>query len=65
MATTLYLNDQTWRREDGNHASVRIYIGPLQSSSQSWADFVNGQAVIRDDALSAKLLGLGIARLTP
>jgi hypothetical protein len=64
-ATTLYLNDQTWRRADGHHATVRVYVGPLRSYSQSGADFVNGEAVIRDDELAAKLLGLGIARRTP
>jgi hypothetical protein len=66
MATTLYLNDQSWQRPDGHVAvATRIYIGPLRSYSHSWADFVNGMAVIADADVASKLLELGIARLTP
>jgi hypothetical protein len=43
---------------------VRVYVGPLRNYGQPPAVFVNGVAVVDDD-LQAKLLELGIARLTP
>jgi hypothetical protein len=65
MATTLYLIDQSWRRADGHHAEVRIYVGPLRNYGQPPAVFVDGVALIADAALAAKVVALGIARLTP
>jgi len=65
MATTLYLNDQSWRRADGNHAMVRVHVGPLQNYAQTPAVFTSGVAIIADAALANKVLELGIARLTP
>jgi hypothetical protein len=65
MATTLYLTDQSWRRADGSHAVVRVYVGPLQNYGQPPAVFVDGATVITDDALAATLLARGLARLTP
>lgn len=44
---------------------VRVYVGLLLSYSQRWAEFTDGMAVLTDDKLTAKLVGLGIARLTP
>lgn len=60
-STTVYLIDDSWRR---NHAEVRVYVGPLRNYGQPPALFVDGVAQV-DDALAAKLLSLGIARLTP
>jgi hypothetical protein len=66
MATiTLYLNDQSWRRADGNHATVRVYVGAMQNLGQPPAVFVDGVAVLTDENLAAKVVGLGIARTTP
>jgi hypothetical protein len=64
-ATTLYLNDQSWRRADGNHAVVRVYVGPLANYGQPLAVFVDGVAVITDAALANKVVELGIARRIP
>jgi hypothetical protein len=62
--TTVYLNNEAWRRADGSHATVRVFVGPLANFGQPPAVFVGGVATV-DDALAAKLLALGLARLTP
>jgi hypothetical protein len=65
MAMTLYLTSQEWRRADGAHAVVRVYVGPLKNYGQPPALFIDGVAVIGDVDLANKVLELGIARLTP
>jgi len=63
-STRVYLINQDWRRADGHHAVVRVYVGPLRNYGQPPAVFVNGEAVVDDD-LREKLLSLGYVRLTP
>ena len=64
-ATTLYLNDQSWQRADGNHTVVWVYVRPLANYGQPPAVFVDGVAVITDAALANKVVELGIARRIP
>jgi hypothetical protein len=62
--TRVYLIDQSWRRADGHHAVVRVFIGPGPHATTVPAVFVNGEAVVDDD-LRGRLLQEGYARLTP
>jgi hypothetical protein len=62
--TRVSLINQDWRRADGNHATVRIYLGPRASYTTVPAVFVNGEALVDDD-LRDQLLRLGYVRLTP
>jgi hypothetical protein len=63
--TRVYLRDQSsWRRADGHHAVVRVFIGPWPHYTMVPAVFVDGEAVVDDD-LRGRLLQEGYVRLTP